>query len=445
MKHELHEPGLISDNHHVAADLERRQELSSIPFFLVMGYLFVDYGRPQDWVKVLEVLHPGVLVLGGGILALLFAKRPPIPKLGKYMMIFTLLMAIGIPGATNNFSAFNYTKNFALLIFGAALPIMVFVDSYRRMVILSKFWVAIHVPLAVYSILHKGVGIGSFLGDENDLCLVINMIIPYAFFLLLVSRSQLEKMLLLGSIAIFLLAVIASLSRGGFVGLTTVAFFIWLKLPRKILATVIVGMLALTFLAMAPDSYWNEMNTIKTADSENDTGHQRLYLWGIGWEMFLDNPVMGVGPGNYQYNNSQYSSEHEKGRGVHIWGKVAHSLYFTLLPELGILGVFVFVLLLVGGWKQRAAIRKYARRTLTRDGPPSEKATEVKMLSHLAMAMDVALVAYLVTGAFIAVLYYPHFWILTAFTVALKRVFDEVTVEQSSAQPVTTEKSMSAS
>ncbi len=30
----------------------------------------------------------------------------------------------------------------------------------------------------------------------------------------------------------------------------------------------------------------------------------------------------------------------------HMWGRVAHSLYFTLLPELGILGVIVFVYLL---------------------------------------------------------------------------------------------------
>jgi hypothetical protein len=40
------------------------------------------------------------------------------------------------------------------------------------------------------------------------------------------------------------------------------------------------------------------------------------------------------------------------------------------------------------------------------------------------MAMDAAMVAFLVTGAFISVLYYPHFWILTAFSAAAKQVFD---------------------
>jgi hypothetical protein len=37
--------------------------------------------------------------------------------------------------------------------------------------------------------------------------------------------------------------------------------------------------------------------------------------------------------------------------------------------------------------------------------------------------MDGAIVTFLVTGAFIAVLYYPHLWVLTAFTaVALRLV-----------------------
>ena len=38
---------------------------------------------------------------------------------------------------------------------------------------------------------------------------------------------------------------------------------------------------------------------------------------------------------------------------------------------------------------------------------------------QLAAAMDTSLVALLTTGAFIAVLYYPHVWLLTTYTVVV--------------------------
>ena len=61
---------------------------------------------------------------------------------------------------------------------------MAFVDTFERFRKLLRFWVWIHVPLALYSIPHRGVGIGSFLADENDFAMAMNMAIPYTFALL---------------------------------------------------------------------------------------------------------------------------------------------------------------------------------------------------------------------------------------------------------------------
>ena len=74
---------------------------------------------------------------------------------------------------------------------------------------------------------------------------------------------------------------------------------------------------------------------------ETGTAGQRMFTWGIGWEMFLANPVFGVGQANFPWTIGEYM-------GGRTWqtkslaGRQAHSLYFTLLPELGLVGVMLF-------------------------------------------------------------------------------------------------------
>ena len=143
----------------VATSESTSDAMYSLPFVLILGYVLVDFGRPHNWVPILGYLRPGVIVLGGGILAMLI-KRPAIPTLGKWVLAFLGLMMVLAPFAYNNRMAVVTTKDFALMTVGAILPIMCFVDTFERFRKLLRFWVWIHVPLALYSITHRGFGIG---------------------------------------------------------------------------------------------------------------------------------------------------------------------------------------------------------------------------------------------------------------------------------------------
>jgi O-antigen ligase len=405
----------------------------SLPFILVLAYIFVDFGRPQDWIPVLQYLHPGVIVLGGGILAVLIYHPASMPRVGKYLLAFLVVMAMSTLFAYNKHMAFIWTKDLALLLFGAVLPIMFFVDSFPKLKVFFRVWIGIHTLLALYSIRHQGLGVGSFLADENDFSLVINMVIPYVFFMFFVARSRLEKLFLLGSLILFLTANIVTFSRGGFLGLLAVGMFCWFFTPRKVPATIIILLLCGSFLIVSNASYWKEMATIETADQPGDTGYQRLYLWGIGLKLFLDRPILGIGPANFQYTAYNYESEDQTENGVHIWGKVAHSLYITLLSEEGMGGVIVFLMILVSSLKDRKRIRSYFKNPRAFGSLSEDKQEELKTIYYLSLAIDASLVGFLVSGAFITVLYYPHFWLLTAFSAALKNVFD-ATVRESGPQ-----------
>ncbi len=420
---ERHSVALGESGATVAAEEGALQERTfTLPFVLVLGYVLVEYGRPQNWIPALGVLRPGVLVLGGAMLALVVSRRAVLGRVGKYVLVFLLALVLSVPYAYNNFTAFAATRDFALLVFGAVIPMMTFVDSTSRLKVLVRFWLAMHVSLALYAITHGGRGIGSFLGDENDLCLAMNMALPFGLFLMFAVRSGRERLAILGSIVFLLLATVSSMSRGGFVGLVAVGAFCWLRMPRRILGTGVLAVLVGAFVVLAPAKYWDEMRTISTADEQGDTGYNRLYLWGIAWRMYLDNPVLGVGPGNFPHQSPFYESDDEQRRGFHVWGKAAHSLYFTLLSETGTVGTLAFVAMIVACWRVRREVRRRCRVLLASQGQAGSRTEDIERLRAMSLAIDAATVAYLVTGAFLTVLYYPHAWLLAAFTVALSRV-----------------------
>lgn len=412
------------------------------PFLLVLAYFFIDFGRPQDWFPPFGAVRPGMLVLGGGLIAVIVRRNiVELGTRGKLLVAFLVLMVIGTPFATNRFYAFMATRDFALFLFGAVVPLMCFVNTYERLRVLVSFFVLLHIPLALYCIKNNGFGIGSFLGDENDFCLALNVILPYAFFSLYIFRKVTQRIYLIATIGLLLFTITSTLSRGGFVGLVAVALACWLISPRKMMSLIGLAAICAIVATFVPDSYWAEMKTIETSTDENDTGAQRLYYWGMAWRMFLDHPILGVGPTNYQWNSFQYESADQVARGLHVWGKGSHSLYFTLLPEEGLVGAAVYLALIVTGIRNNSRIRKTYRRLSSRGLAP-ELADRLYALNILSRANDVATLGYLVSGAFLSVLYYPHFWLQVGFGVAISRIFDRlvnsarVSGQENRAQPI---------
>jgi len=140
-------------------------------------------------------------------------------------------------------------------------------------------------------------------------------------------------------------------------------------------------------------------------------------LWKVGWAVFKDNLVIGIGQGNFPYRFSEYEKASGFRQGLHgrsMAGIVAHSVYFTLMPELGLIGTFMFLGMLYYLFRNLAWIRRTALKT-------AEGTQKINTIMYLTYGMGGSLLGFLVSGIFISILYYPNFWLLTAFIVALKR------------------------
>lgn len=105
---------------------------------------------------------------------------------------------------------------------------------------------------------------------------------------------------------------------------------------------------------------------------ENWAVLERLSQWYAGWRMFLDNPILGVGIGNY---NAAYDSYRLEQWPVALGH--AHNHYLTIAAEAGFAGFLAYVLFWATAF--RACVRAFR-------GAPGllERATAVGILSSLA-------------------------------------------------------------
>jgi probable O-glycosylation ligase (exosortase A-associated) len=390
----------------------------SLPFKLVLLYLVFEFGRPQDALPVLGALQfPMISLIALGI-QLVKSKAPKFAdRATKLFVILLVFMLFHIPFAVNNYWAFHTARAMALTFIGY-LGVLTFVDSAKIFKTLINVWLAIHTYLAIWGLMHGGRGIGGWIGDENDFCLALNMALPYAYFMTFSDDNVGKKIVNLGMVVLMLGAIMATFSRGGFLGLIAVGLYCWFRSSRKIISGIVIGLFALLVLNFAPKGYWEEMSTIQTEYSgeTKGTGAGREYEWQVGWKMFLANPILGVGQGNFPWEFEKYEGG-DSFDGQSQAGRAAHSLYYTLMPELGLIGVFIFLGMNYCCFKDLASVRRLCNEKRKRI-----EGKEARFLFYTACAIEASLIGYLATGYFITVLYYPSFWILVGFAVALRKV-----------------------
>ncbi len=117
---------------------------------------------------------------------------------------------------------------------------------------------------------------------------------------------------------------------------------------------------------------------------------------------FVDHPVLGVGPGQYEpFYSTEYQINSRFAFRYIPKPRRAHSLYFEIAAETGVIGLLsfasIFLVLLRRLWR--------ASRSLLESDPE---------LAAIATAFWFAIVAYLGMGVFLHLAYQRYFWLLLA-------------------------------
>jgi len=383
-------------------------------FIALIIYFIFEYLRPQGtYLPFLSVLKISMWMT----VFIFFAhfksdSKIYQDKLAILALLFLAEIAVSVVYAVNTYFVWRAFKGMTLLLI-ISLSIPVIVDNLQKFRKFINVWIVIHVFLALYMILHRGRGPSGFIEDENDAALVMNMVVPIAAVMIF-QKDITKKLKFLYMIATFLFiaSVVTTMSRGGFLGLASIAFAFWWwsknKLSLFFKSLLLVVILAYPVYKMIPERYVLEMETI--SDASDSTRNSRLHYWSIGWDMFLDNPLIGVGAMNYSWNVVRYQMRRDDydPNGRLLGGRAAHSLYFTLFSELGIVGTLLYFSILF------MIINRLRRLIIL--GNTEERYHSAGLLASGFMA---SLGSFLVTGTFISVLYYPPFWYLLGFVLAL--------------------------
>ncbi len=384
--------------------------ISGAWIFFIYLYLIVDYGRPQDTFPFLGYLRPALIVTLF-LTAFLIKNRSninlKIPQV-RLIILFIVFAACSIPFALNGFYAYSTTKGMVLML-PFILSCTICINSTKQLQKLITVLILLMAYQAQYAILHGGIGSGNQFLDENDLALYVNTWLPFSIALFLSVKGVLKKLIFGLCTGLGLGAVVVSASRGGFLGMIGMFLVYWLFSPKKWISLIVVGLIALCLYLFAGNAYWNEMKT--STDTQDGTAQARIESWKSAINMFKGHPF-GVGAGNFPVWFSKYQTGYFKRE---MWGRQAHSLWFTLLPELGIQGVLLYFILLFKNLKQIFTINKNVHFL---------PVTEQPFFKNISVAFLASLAGYFCSATFLSVLYYAHYWYLAGMIAATAIVFE---------------------
>jgi len=256
------------------------------------------------------------------------------------------------------------------------------------------------------------------IGETNRYAQVMLVLFPLALERAFRARSRVLRLIALASAGSIALGFALAFSRGGAVGMLCLLVAMVCLRVVEVRKLVYVGAGLALVLALLPQ-YWARIGTLGAsaqameADGGGSTAdgavRRRLTEMLAAVRVFLDHPLIGVGPGLFKEYSVAYGKE-DALRRIES-GRRAHSLYLEFAAENGVLGLSLFLGAIACTLSELAA----ARRALLARGGDAE-------LVGQTTACLLALVAYLSTGVFLHLSYMRYFYFVLALGGAVAHV-----------------------
>jgi O-antigen ligase len=219
-------------------------------------------------------------------------------------------------------------------------------------------------------------------------CVLFTVVLPFVLVQLgkgYPARTRLYAVIVM---ALLLVATYFIGSRGGMVAtLAIFGIYFLVKSKLSLRAMIACGALGGAVLMFAP----SHLTTVR--DSQNSTQY-RVEMWAEGLEMMKQNPLFGIGRGNFK----EYTAK-----------LIAHNSAVEIGGETGVVGLFLYIGLIY--FCVKSAL--HARRHFT---DPHDK--------DFALAAALAVLGYVISMMFVT-LEYETFYLLLAMCAALGRCVPE--------------------
>ena len=233
----------------------------------------------------------------------------------------------------------------------------------------------------------------TFIGDRNSIGLALIMAVPLLYYMQLQMTRWYFRYGLMAVVALTLVAIVGTHSRGALVGIAAMLIFYLIKTRRKFSAILALIPLAAVLYTVMPEHWFQRMETIQTWE-EDGSATERVRAWNNAIDL-AQTRFIGGGM-----------------RALVYWGgRESHSIYFGMLGEHGWIGLGLFMALLYFTWRSATWIIRKCK--------PHK---DLLWARDLAAMIQVSLIGYMSAGAFLGLQYFDLFYHLIAVVVMTRLV-----------------------
>ncbi|MAT66073.1 MAG: putative O-glycosylation ligase, exosortase A system-associated [Gammaproteobacteria bacterium] len=384
------------------------------PYIGILAWSWIGYMNPHRLAYGFAREAPFAMIIGATTLvAMLFMKekiRLPWSRETAVLLLFVLWMCLT--------TVFSLQQEYSILQLEKVVKIQVM--TFVTMILMLHrerlnllVWVIV-LSLGFYGVkggiftLMTGGGyhvmgpLGSFIGGNNELGLALIMILPLMRYLQLQRDRKWQRNLFAVAMALTVIAILGTQSRGALVGLAVMAVVLVLKSRRRFTLLLLAGLMIPVAMTVMPESWFERMHTIKEYE-EDQSAQGRINAWHFAVNLAQDRPLVGGGFEAFHWRNFRYYAPdpHDV--------KDAHSIYFEVLGEHGFAGLLIYLLLGFFTWRSAGGIIRSIRGR-----------EDMLWARDLAAMIQVSLAGYASAGAFLGLAYFDLYYHLIAMIIILR-------------------------
>ena len=272
-----------------------------------------------------------------------------------------------------------------------------------------------------------GVRAAGPIGEPNRYAQVLVVLLPLAVLQFRTARSPKWRALALIAAASILGGMCLTFSRGAL--LTGAIVFAMMAATRLLNAKdIFTCAMAITLFVVFVDpevaTRLASLERLKVLFTRTHSASETLDSSAIrryeenaaAWHVFLDHPILGVGPGHF---STFYSMPYSNRIGLiqQTKGYRGHNLYLETLAETGLIGLLsllaIIFVVMRGLWREH---KRLAQRC--------------PELDYMAVGFFLSLAAYAISAVFAHLSYQRYFWLLVAVSSAALRIIHQASQER---------------
>lgn len=386
------------------------------PFYGLLLYAFFQYSRPQEltWGKLNSLrlsLVCGIALILGAVLnrEKLFAQnwRVVLVVLFWCFGLFSLFFSKPNPYQLSQFDFFTKTIVIVILMTGL-------INTSKKFYF---FCLSITGFIAVYSarqgymgIVSSPLNLGGHINDNNYYAVWLCVVFPFAYYLIRTAHKKWIKLFFVSMLPGMFLALVWTYSRGGYLGIVAVAFYLIVRSRHKMRNFVLGAICGILIFSVMPQTVKEEAASIQTAQERQErSSMSRIHYWKVALNMAGQHPIFGVGFSGSEANYDKYDFLN----GFYGRQRSIHETFLQVLAENGIFAFLVFISLIISTFFINFFVRQQVKVWALK---------EKTNLIQWSYMVECALVGFSTCGLFCSAGYLDILWYVLSLSIAFEEI-----------------------